>query len=292
MKQHKPLLIFFTFATVSVACWFIWQILTEPVYDQVKTVGYSFKLRNTANRVLHDAEFRTYAPVSLTSAQRCCLRLEVSHPYQLETDELGNQVLTFKFKILPPYTTIVVRIIADLAMASEPNQFFRWAPKRHIDSEPLIESDHTEVRTIAAKLQTDGSPETMKSTYEWVKEHVRDIGYVRDARGALYALQNGKGDCTENAYLFTALARANGIEARPVGGYFIESNGLLKADEYHEWAEFNDRGTWLLADPQKRVFNQHYPSYVAMRIVDNRNDAKFAFNRFQHSGKGMTVTMN
>lgn len=292
MKQKKPFLCFFILTVLLVTGWTGRKGLAEPIYDRIKTVSYSFNLRNTTNQVLTDAVFRTYAPVSLTSAQRCCLRLESSHPYQLETDDLGNQVLKFEFNQLPPYITTMVRVTAELAMASEPNKNPNLILQRYLDEEPLIESDHPEIKTVAAKLQTGESMETMENIYAWVNEHVRDSGYLREARGALYALQNKQGDCTENAYLFAALARANGIESRPVGGYFIENNGLLKAAAYHEWAEFNDQGTWRLADPQMRVFNGNYPNYVAMHILDNRDDALFSFARFQHSGNGLTVTMN
>ncbi|WP_054762294.1 transglutaminase-like domain-containing protein [Methylomonas koyamae] len=153
-----------------------------------------------------------------------------------------------------------------------------------------MESGHQAIKA-AAKLSTDALLQTTRKTYDWVVANVRDSGYLREERGALYALENQQGDCTESAYLFTALARANAIPARAVAGYVLENNGLLRAAEYHEWSEFYDDGTWRIADPQKRSYDQNYDHYVAMRLVDNRPDAVFKFARYRYSGNGLEVEM-
>ena len=45
------------------------------------------------------------------------------------------------------------------------------------------------------------------------------VGYIKNDRGALYALKTKEGDCTEFMHLFVALCRANKIPARCIGGY-------------------------------------------------------------------------
>ena len=291
MKYGKRMASVLAIIVVAAGAWYGWLAATAPIYDSTKTVSYSFTLKNTGNRLLENAEFWTYAPVRQTSGQACCQRLDVSHPYQLETDDLGNQVLHFKFEKLPPFAVRMVRITAQLQMAEKPNWSFGFKPKRFLSEEPLMESRHEAIRAAAANLSTDALLQTTRKTYDWVVGNVRDSGYLREERGALYALQNQQGDCTESAYLFTALARANAIPARAVAGYVLENNGLLRAAEYHEWSEFYDAGTWRIADPQKRSYDQHYDHYVAMRLVDNRPDAVFKFARYRYAGQGLEVEM-
>lgn len=294
MKVFKStgMLVISVIVVIGIAAWYGWKVLNMPVYDSVKTISYSLNVKNTTNRVLENVDVRTYAPVKETSAQRCCKRLDVSHSYVMEVDDIGNQVLHFNFKTIPPFGMLVIRVTAELEMANTLNWRFSFQPDWLMKSEPLIESDHEEIKTVASSLQPEQSIPMAKKIYDWVAEHVEDIGYVQEERGALFALQNKQGDCTENAYLFTALARANRIPARPVAGYFMNDNGLLRADSYHEWAEFLEEGVWHYADPQKKQYDTAYDAYVAMRRVDNRESSPFRFARFSHSGDGLKVTMN
>ena len=61
------------------------------------------------------------------------------------------------------------------------------------------------------------------------------------------------------------MARANGIPARMVGGYNIDNNAVLKATDYHNWAELYVDGAWLLLDTQKGRWLAPPEQYVAFR---------------------------
>jgi len=126
-----------------------------------------------------------------------------------------------------------------------------------------------------------------------VTGNVRYSGYAGRDRGALYALEHRKGDCTEYANLFVALCRANGIAARPIGGYVCPQSGVLKARDYHNWGEFYEDGSWKLADPQNRVLRQNPADYIAMRIMHaSEDDPMGPYNRFRFKGEGLKVRMN
>jgi transglutaminase-like putative cysteine protease len=90
-------------------------------------------------------------------------------------------------------------------------------------------------------------------------------GYLADDYGALYALTNRRGDCTEYAYLATALARASSIPARMVGGYVTDRDITPRAGDYHNWAELYIDGSWRLLDAQKGNWLQPIDQYVAFR---------------------------
>ncbi len=72
-------------------------------YTLPRHIEYRFTLQNTTNQVIPEAELWTYAPVEHTATQHS-LHLETSHPSEVLLDALGNRILHFTFKDLPPYT--------------------------------------------------------------------------------------------------------------------------------------------------------------------------------------------
>ncbi len=65
--------------------------------------------------------------------------------------------------------------------------------------------------------------------------NIQYAGYTKDDRGALYALKKRKGDCTEYMYLLTALARANGVPTRGIGGYVYAKDAVLRPMDHTPW---------------------------------------------------------
>jgi transglutaminase-like putative cysteine protease len=89
-------------------------------------------------------------------------------------------------------------------------------------------------------------------------------GVSRDRATEVLAL--GKGDCTEHALLFTALARAAGIPTRQVHGLvFARYDDGLPALYWHAWAEVRSGEEWIAVDP---TFDQ--PVADATHIVLGR----------------------
>lgn len=261
----------------------------EPRYEIAKTVSYGFTLKNGSGRLLEGGEFWTYAPNRETASQRCCVRLDASAPFDIETDAAGNQAMHFRLAPLPPYATRVIRVTAELRMAAVPNRLPGVPAPALTEPEPFVESDHPLILAAAGGLKGPSPLDTARRTFQWVVEHVRDLGYVREERGALYALQRQRGDCTESMDLFMALARANAIPAQAVSGYVVEGNGILRPAAYHNWALFYADGTWRISDPQRRVFAAGDADYVAMRVGRGAGtDAR----RFWFSGDGLDAGMN
>ncbi len=257
-----------------------------------RQIQYSFTLQNKSHQVIKQAELWTFAPVKQTASQRC-LKLQSNYPYQLLTDVSGNQVLYFTFENLPPYGSRVVTIKADLLVSATTNPIPSGPLPQDLNPQKYIESDHPAINRLARKLHAPDSSTTIEKVFRWVTGNLGDSGYSGRNRGALYALEHKKGDCTEYADLFVALCRANGIAARPVGGYVCPQNGILKARDYHNWGEFFEDGTWKLADPQKRVLAQKSADYIAMRIIHASEEYPMGpYNRFRFKGQGLKVRMN
>jgi hypothetical protein len=261
-------------------------------YSISKQIQYSFTLQNKSHQVIKQAELWTFAPVKQTASQRC-LKLQSNYPHKLLTDDSGNQVLHFTFENLAPYGSRVVTIKTHLLVSATANPISSAPLSWDLNPQKYIESDHPAINRIAHKLQKSDASKTIEEVFRWVADNVRYSGYAGRDRGALYALEHKKGDCTEYANLFVALCRANGIGARLIGGYVCPQSGVLKARAYHNWGEFYKNGTWQLADPQNRVLMRNSADYIAMRIIHGSEDDPMGpYNRFRFKGEGLAVRMN
>jgi len=261
-------------------------------YSIYRRIQYSFTLQNKSHQVIKQAELWTFAPVKQTASQQC-FKLQSNYPYKLLTDGSGNQMLHFTFENLAPFGSRVVTIKANLLIAATANPIAMGPSPLDFNPQKHIESDHPALNRVAQKLHAPDASKTVEKIFGWVAGNVSYSGYHGKDRGALYALEQKKGDCTEYADLFVALCRANGIAARPIGGFVHQQSGVLKARDYHNWGEFYEDGSWKLADPQNRVLRQNPADYIAMRIIHaSEDDPMGPYNRFRFKGEGLKVRMN
>jgi len=170
--------------------------LPEPGYPILREVQYGFAVRNKTNLSLKEAEFWTYAPVKQTSTQRC-VKLEASLPYELITDDLGNQILYFRPRNLSPYATRLITIRASLELSDISNPIPIADVQPFLRPEKYIESGHPEIVQFAGKFESATPRKTAENAFRWVADNIRYTGYLRNNQGALYALRKKRGDCTE-----------------------------------------------------------------------------------------------
>jgi transglutaminase-like putative cysteine protease len=261
-------------------------------YSIPRQVQYHFTLQNKSNQLLKQTEFRTHAPVKLTATQHCS-RIQTSHPYKLTTDVLGNQILNFTFDEFLPYATRIVTVTADLLISNRAKPLIEKDLQTFLIPEKYIEADNSEIYSLAQRLKARTPLKTAERIFRWVADNVQYVGYLRNDRGALYALRHRQGDCTEFMYLFAALCRANQIPSRCMGGYICRENSILKPANYHNWAEFYHEGVWRISDPQNNVFMKDASNYIAMRlIIGSTLTSELQFNRYQFKGEGLNVKMN
>jgi hypothetical protein len=256
-------------------------------------VQYGFTLQNTRGDLLPLAELWVYGPAARTSSQICC-QIRSSHPHQVIADTLGNQVLCFAFTNLPPYSIKIITMEADVdLMEGAPAQENSEAELQAcLKPERFVEIEDPEFVRLAPSLGGTSTVAKAEAIFQWVRKNVADDGYSARDRGALYALREKKGDCTEFMYLFVALCRRAQIPARGLGGYVCPKNTILRPTDYHNWAEFYDGGQWQLADPYRTVFMPKVPEYVVTRIIGVPDGPLGGFARFRFRGEGLKVEMN
>ena len=295
MKKAGLLLIIICACLVSV--WIVVKKYDRPAvpkacYTIPRSIQYSFTLQNKTNRVMNEAEFWAYAPVKQTATQQC-VDVETSYPSRLIPDNPGNQILYFNFHDIPPYATRIITIKADLLLSDRPNQIAVKDLRPYLQAEKYCESDDPEILRLANKLKAPEPVKTAENIFRWVAGNVQYAGYIKNVRGALHALRNKKGDCTEFMYLFAALCRANGIPARGIGGYVLNENAVLKPNDYHNWVEFYNDGAWRIADPQKKIFMPNRSHYIAMQVINGSIQNPLGnYQRFRFAGDGLKVKMN
>jgi len=128
--------------------------------------------------------------------------------------------------------------------------------RRYTQPEPLIESDDPEIISKAQGITTNSNTTFGKvsNIYNFVISHVR-YAVQDEERGALWALENKTGDCSEYSYLFVALCRASGIPARIQAGFAFYSTTETTEDG-HMWAEYYlENCGWVPADATWRQFS-------------------------------------
>lgn len=264
-----------------------------------KLVRYSFTLVNQSDETVENVVFRAFAPVEQTHYQRVDL-IQSSENFQLRSDALGNQELEYLIESLPPYGQKVITVSVELSV---------WSIPRNIKGEPflsllrqeglvpLVDEAHVGVEGALADVRgltiLDEPIDWMRTANAWVHQSLEDVGYVSRDRGALFALTERKGDCTEFMHALVALARVQKIPTMPVAGFRIDGSGaILKAMDYHNWVMFEADGKWRVADPHTDVFERQQDAYVVFRLLPaNAGPGENSQRFFVHDPR-VTVSMN
>lgn len=157
-------------------------------------------------------------------------------------------------------------VLAEVSLAPELRQRY-LAPSR------FIQSSHPSIVEQATQLRRSSANEAQQvaDIHQWVVNNLNYSGFQAQNQGALYALTEKQGDCTEYSYLTTALLRANGFPARVSVGFAIAGQRTLRARDLHNWVEVYLDGAWQILDPQNDQLYPKFGDYVQLGIVDEAN---------------------
>ncbi|WP_177200958.1 transglutaminase family protein [Roseateles sp. YR242] len=236
----------------------------DPATDR-RRLRFTLTLRNPSAEPVTDQTIWVYMPLRETALQRL-ESLQVSMPHALSHDALGHSLLRLSLPRVGPLGAKVVTVQAEVSLRPEPVAQPLADPAAWLQAERFIESTDPAVRELAAALRRETPAQTLDAIYDWVRTNLQYAGYLADPLGAREALARRSGDCTEYAFLCTALARACGIAARPVGGYVVGASAAPRADEYHDWAEVHLGGAWRVMDAQKGCWERPAADYVGFRL--------------------------
>lgn len=278
MKRRRSLQALAALGTLGVPAW-LCRAHADPANPPVPPAGvggnpdgtamrrlrFTLTLINPHQRALLQQRFWCYLPADLPPAQRLA-QVQVSMPHAVETDALGQRILALNFDQVAPLAQKVVAVTALVASQAQPAAGSLADAGAWLKPERFIEASHALIRARAAQLQGATPLQTMRAIYDFVRQHLHYAGYVADDLGALYALTQRSGDCTEYADLVVALARACGIPARMMGGYVTALDTSVRGQDYHNWAEVFLDGDWRVVDAQKEQWLAPRANYIAFRI--------------------------
>ena len=174
--------------------------------------------------------------------------------------ELDYYVLSFGIHYLADSS-----IVENYDMSSE-------TYKKYVEPEELIESNNSRIISLAYNLtnNVDDWHEKALRIYDFVYHHIH-YEKQEEERGALWALENGAGDCSEYSYLFVALCRAAEIPARIQAGFaFHRASETL--EDGHMWAEYYlENYGWIPVDVPWRLLDaiddKHFSSIQSVPEV-------------------------
>lgn len=292
MNRNRLLIVIPVALALGLLAWWMWPRVPPSVYPENRRVSYGFVVSNLGNRSVKDARLWLIAPLDSTATQRV-VGIHLDSPHSLITDAAGNPHLQLELDSVPPYGQREIRVEVELALAAEPNPSIKpdadWLTK----PQRGIESDDASIAELASTLRGANASASIASIEGWLRSNIKSTAYDAQDRGAHHALETRSGDCTEFAYLATALARAMGLPARAVDGWMSESDGWLEASGFHTWAEVWDGERWRVLDAQREAPLQEGTRYIGMRIAPaDEQSFSASFTRFRIEGEGLAVRMH
>lgn len=193
------------------------------------------------------------------------------HFDDIEIDERGNRFAIIRSPSLRAGETMQVAITYNLANTNwfvDKEQLPQYSQKTadpyilsFLAPEPYIESTHPDIMFYAKTIVGDETNPYRKAEllFNWVNTAVDydENEELYAHKGALSALYNRKGVCTEYAALLVALLRAEGVPARMAWGYLLTDATKLSTDQAvfantlaHTWVEFYLEGFgWVPCEP-------------------------------------------
>lgn len=195
--------------------------------------------------------------------------VETSLQHELQADPLGHTILFVSIDKLSAYARRAASLMISLKRAGAPMPAPRGA-QDWLAPERYIESDHEAIAAQARALKSATDEGTVRNIHGFVAASVDYAGYTPEDFGALYALRQRRGDCSEYACLVVALCRAAGIPARMVEGYVTDRSFAPKPMDFHDWAEVLVGGQWRVVDAQKGALLEKEAQYIAFRYYRDK----------------------
>ncbi|WP_255989577.1 transglutaminase-like domain-containing protein [Chitinolyticbacter albus] len=245
-------------------------------------------MTNSSELALNDATAWFYVPMRVAAGQRRTALDIHGMGFQLIDAGRGQSLVKIVLPELPAFSSKIIRVQATLSPYWNDTLL---EPTLYLHGSRFIEVDDPTVQSLANMLRQDSPLLTARAIYDWVSGNLSYAGFTADDFGAAYALRHRRGDCTEYAYLYTALARGCQIPARVMGGYVLNRDGLIRSAEYHNWSEvWIDEG-WQVVDAQKQMFLPQSLEYIAYRELQSGvADGIDSVSKFWASG-GVKLTM-
>ncbi len=264
-------------------------------------LSYDFSVPGETRRV----SLIVVLPNSIRDRQKI-IRTKFSPKPSRVFNKNGNRYAEFVFTKPEKKTEITISIKAelfryDLLTATEKRRYIFPEGQQFAEflkQEKNIEKNHSQIQEIADNIEGQTEIDIVENIYNYVIDNTEYVLHRRSDWGAVKALKQGKGDCSEYSDLFVALCRAKNIPARVATGYTVQIDTDLSK---HNWAEvyLQDYG-WVPFDPtsgdnkstflKNRAFSNLSPVYIYLSHIRN-DDVLHNYNFYRYTYRGDKVRL-
>ncbi|MFH1896319.1 MAG: transglutaminase domain-containing protein [bacterium] len=226
------------------------QIINLGLYQLYDfTITYALRNPNMLSTVLP-----VTLPPAIPNVQKVFFSKIDPAPEKYEQDPDGNQIAHFLVSGGKTITPVISGQIMVFSNINTPAEKESNPNLPYTNEDEFWQVQNPEILKIAAGLDTP------KSAYQYTVNHIsyKQV-FPKDEivrQGALYALENGEGVCTEFSDLLVTLLRAKGIAAQSLAGfaYSEESSYIPKEEDdrvvLHSWVRWFDKHLgWQYTDP-------------------------------------------
>ncbi|MCL5985128.1 MAG: transglutaminase-like domain-containing protein, partial [Actinobacteria bacterium] len=166
--------------------------------------------------------------------------------------------------------------ISDYSIEDEDLKYFT-------EPQPLVESDSPEIIEIGEYLSAKSTNifDLTKEIKAYMRENIKYERSYNGENGALWALNEGRGDCSEFSAVFTAIMRSLGIPTRIVTGFMAEDYPQTTAEisyieTLHAIVEIYIPGIgWVPNEPQELDEIEFLPGKTVITSMENLTDPNY-----------------
>ena len=132
-----------------------------------------------------------------------------------------------------------------------------FPPSLYLRPTPLTAPDAA-IAALARAARQEAGPDALTFLHALLARLHGEITFDTDpthvATTAAEAFALKRGVCQDLTHIFIAAARESGFPARYIGGYFHRSDGVVRQEAGHAWAEaFIDGLGWVAFDPTNGI---------------------------------------
>jgi len=203
-------------------------------------------------------------------------------PSWTTTDENGNNIAHFSVNPSPngklniSMTALITVNATQYQGLSEPIQYDTDSAifRTYTQPEKFIESNNPIIIDMAHNITQSflGPLNRSQALCTWVHHNLKYSNFSETPGGAIWALENRIGDCSEYAFLFVAMCRADNIPARVLNGIVTSSINATSwgnknwEDVGHDWAEvYLPSQGWVWVDPTSGFYGCSDGEHIAFQ---------------------------
>jgi transglutaminase-like putative cysteine protease len=191
----------------------------------------------------------------------CAWRIDLSRDCQLHQHEDAFGNITHSFTAEGPFDRLSVAVEGEVDTQDTQGivrgTVERFPPQLYLRETALTQCDAA-ILDFAETLRAAADGDTLTRLHALLTELNREISFDTDpthvATTAAEAFALRRGVCQDLTHVYIAAARALGIPARYVGGYFFRRDGVTAQEAGHAWAEaFVENLGWVGFDPANGI---------------------------------------